>query len=73
MAPQRGFEPPTYRLTAECSTLELLRNIRPGNNLLSHTVTHAVPLAFLGLTFVFGMETGVTLRNIITRLENFVL
>ena len=27
MAPKRGFEPPTYRLTAECSTIELLRNI----------------------------------------------
>ena len=23
MAPWRGFEPPTYRLTAECSTIEL--------------------------------------------------
>ena len=27
MAPRRGFEPPTYRLTAECSTVELSRNI----------------------------------------------
>ncbi len=27
MAPQVGFEPTTYRLTAECSTVELLRKI----------------------------------------------
>lgn len=27
LAPQAGFEPATYRLTAECSTVELLRNI----------------------------------------------
>ena len=26
MAPQVGFEPTTLRLTAECSTVELLRN-----------------------------------------------
>ena len=26
MAPQVGFEPTTVRLTAECSTTELLRN-----------------------------------------------
>ena len=26
MAPKSGFEPPTYRLTAGCSTVELLRN-----------------------------------------------
>ena len=25
LAPQVGFEPTTYRLTAECSTVELLR------------------------------------------------
>ena len=27
LAPRRGLEPPTYRLTAECSTIELPRNI----------------------------------------------
>lgn len=27
MAPEEGFEPPTQRLTAACSTTELLRNI----------------------------------------------
>ncbi len=26
MAPEEGFEPPTQRLTAACSTTELLRN-----------------------------------------------
>ena len=33
----------------------------PGSVLLSHTVTHAVPLAMRGLTAVFGMGTGVSL------------
>ena len=31
-----------------------------GNDLLSHTVTHAVPSARKGLTAVFGMGTGVS-------------
>ena len=34
--------------------------INPGSDLLSHTVTHAVPSAVEGLTSVFGMGTGVT-------------
>jgi hypothetical protein len=33
--------------------------INPGDNLLSHAVTHAVPSALEGLTTVFGMGTGV--------------
>jgi hypothetical protein len=33
----------------------------PGDFLLSHTVTRAVPSAPAGLTSVFGMGTGVTL------------
>ena len=32
----------------------------PGGDLLSHTVTRAVPSAVEGLTSVFGMGTGVT-------------
>ena len=32
----------------------------PGDDLLSHTVTDAVPSALEGLTTVFGMGTGVT-------------
>jgi hypothetical protein len=32
----------------------------PGNVLLSHQVTLAVPSALEGLTAVFGMGTGVT-------------
>jgi hypothetical protein len=33
----------------------------PGSDLLSHTVTRAVPSAMRGLTSVFGMGTGVPL------------
>jgi hypothetical protein len=32
-----------------------------GSDLLSHTVSHAVPSAVASLTSVFGMGTGVTL------------
>ncbi len=32
----------------------------PGDDLLSHTVTRAVPSALKGLTSVFGKGTGVT-------------
>ena len=32
MAPQVGFEPTTCRLTAECSTAELLRNVSTNYN-----------------------------------------
>ncbi len=35
--------------------------IYPGNVLLSHIATHAVPSAIRGLTSVFGMGTGVAL------------
>src|SRR5579863_5182172 len=40
--------------------LARLREFYPGDDLLSHAVTHAVPLALEGLTSVFGMGTGVT-------------
>src|SRR5258708_1909910 len=38
-----------------------LRLNNPGDFLLSHTVSRAVPSAPAGLTSVFGMGTGVTL------------
>ncbi len=60
MAPQVGLEPTTLRLTAECSAIELLRNMGSGGDLLSRTVTSQVPSALKGLTSVFGMGTGVT-------------
>ena len=46
------------------SPLDLLERAflnNPGDFLLSHTVTRAVPSAPAGLTSVFGMGTGVTL------------
>jgi hypothetical protein len=33
LAPQVGLEPTTLRLTAECSAIELLRNMRPMHGL----------------------------------------
>ena len=60
MAPQVGLEPTTLRLTAECSAIELLRNMGSGGDLLSRAVTSQVPSALKGLTSVFGMGTGVT-------------
>jgi hypothetical protein len=38
----------------------IFKNQLPGNDLLSHTVTRAVPSALRGLTAVFGMGTGVS-------------
>ena len=60
LAPQVGLEPTTLRLTAECSAIELLRNMESGGDLLSRAVTSQVPSALKGLTSVFGMGTGVT-------------
>ena len=46
MAPQVGLEPTTLRLTAECSAIELLRNIlKCGSDLLSRAVSSQVPSA----------------------------
>ena len=61
MAPQVGFEPTTYRLTAGCSTTELLRNKL--NAWQRPILTGGSPQllsAFKCLTSVFGMGTGVT-------------
>jgi hypothetical protein len=60
MAPQAGFEPATDRLTADSSTTELLRNVMPGNVLLSQGEIPQLPSALKSLTSVFGMGTGVT-------------
>ena len=60
LAPQVGLEPTTLRLTAECSAIELLRNMESGSDLLSRAVSSQVPSALKGLTSVFGMGTGVT-------------
>ena len=58
MAPQVGLEPTTYRLTAGCSTIELLRN-ESRSDILSRDVSIQVPSAQEDLTTVFGMGTGV--------------
>jgi hypothetical protein len=71
MAPQVGFEPTTDRLTADCSTTELLWNvsqlmllkavfIQPGNVLLLQGREPQLPWALESLTTVFGMGTGVS-------------
>ena len=67
-APRVGLEPTTHRLTADCSTTELSRIIfESGNHLLSQAASHQVSSAVYVLTIVFGMETGVPHRRIITR------
>mgnify|MGYP000202237602 CR=1 FL=1 len=37
-----------------------IKNENPGNVLLSHAVSHAVPSALMGLTSLFGMGRGGT-------------
>ena len=41
---------------------------RFGSHLLSHAVSSVVPSAVSGLTIVFGMGTGVSLRRIATEI-----
>jgi hypothetical protein len=54
------MEVPAYKPKAREPKLAGLLN-NAGSDLLSHTVSHAVPSAVAGLTSVFGMGTGVTL------------
>jgi hypothetical protein len=43
-----------------CFHMGRTQKIIPGDDLLSHTLARAVPLALGGLTAVFGMGTGVS-------------
>ena len=52
---------------------ELTGHVLSGNVLFSHRAAPAVPSARKGLTFVFGMGTGVTLNAIITRCRECVI
>ena len=60
MAPQVRLELTTPRLTAECSAIELLRNMESGDDLSSRAVSSQVLSTLKGLTSVFGMGTGGT-------------
>ena len=64
LAPQVGLEPTTTRITAECSAIELLRNMESGGDLCSRAVSSQVRSALRGLTSVFGMGTGGTLSSL---------
>ena len=44
LAPQVGLEPTTLRLTAECSTIELLRSKAGTSSTLQQTASNAVKL-----------------------------
>ena len=61
-----GLEPPTSRLSGVRSNQLSYKPIYPGDLLLSHTVSSAVPSAVQALTFVFGMRTGVSPERIAT-------
>ena len=71
LAPQVGLEPTTLRLTAECSAIELLRNIKCGSDLFFRAVTSQVSSTYWSLTSVFGMETGGTSRLLPPQWVNF--
>jgi hypothetical protein len=45
--------------TGQRFALARLIQLNPGDDLLSHAATRAVPSALEGLTSVFGMGTGV--------------
>ncbi len=59
LAPQVGFEPTTYRLTAGCSTTELLRNDLAWQRPILTGEIPQLLSALRRLTSVFGMGTGV--------------
>jgi hypothetical protein len=59
LAPQVGFEPTTYRLTAGCSTTELLRNDLAWQRPILTGGDPQLLSALKRLTSVFGMGTGV--------------
>ena len=73
MAPQVGLEPTTTRLTAECSAIELLRNMESGGDLCSRAVSSQVRSALRGLTSVFGMGTGGTLSSLPPEMVSYSL
>ena len=52
---------PNHQKKARRETRRAFCRDNAGSDLLSHTVSHAVPSAVAGLTSVFGMGTGVTL------------
>ena len=52
MAPRRGLEPPTYRLTAECSTIELSRNVIT-NIIIACFLNHAIPSTYFFISFYY--------------------
>ena len=57
--PPRALLP--YIVKAREANLAGFQTNNAGSDLLSHTVSHAVPSAVSSLTSVFGMGTGVTL------------
>jgi hypothetical protein len=69
--PQFSRANPRYTLQSETGSRSAspLR-INPGDDLLSHKVTLAVPWALEGLTSVFGMGTGVAISSVNSRNRN---
>ena len=53
LAPGVGFEPTTYRLTAECSTVELSRNsiIYNHNDIITHIIINSIPFLLFIMIF----------------------
>ena len=62
-----GLEPPTSRLSGARSNRLSYEPINSGNHLLSQVVSHQVSSTVYVLTVVFGMDTGVSHKRIITR------
>ena len=67
LTPKTGFEPVTVRLTAECSTAELLRNIhatsrtRTCGQLLRRQLLY--PLSYGCITYLYRLLWGQNLPN----------
>ena len=59
--PGSNIEIPEQKYESPLNIIQRASFNNPGDFLLSHTVSRAVPSAPAGLTSVFGMGTGVTL------------
>ena len=72
MAPQVGFEPTTARLTAECSTTELLRNYDMGLNGLEPSTSRLSGVRSNQLSYrpiIISVGAGEGNRTLIISLE----
>ena len=67
MAPQVGLEPTTFRLTAERSAIELLRNMKCGSDPVSYTHLERLQISsFCSGNSVLSATSRLSIRIVAT-------